>query len=425
MAQEGWFGRARTGTVRDVVINRFDEGSEIFVSPNETVASAFARMRAADVSQLPVIEGDRVVGLVEESDLLDALVAAGEDMGQVFRTPVGEVMVSRLETIPADAAVAELLPLFRRGLVPLVMDGDEVPRARDPHRPHQPFPGARPMIEKNQLAFDTRCIHAGQAPDPTTGAVMMPIYATSTYAQESPGVHKGYEYARSQNPTRMAFERCIADLEGGTGRLRLRLRACRDRDRARRARSRRARRRLGRPLRRHAAAVRARAAPLGRARHHLCRPLEPRCGAGGAEAGDEARLDRDADQSAAQALRPRGDRRRLRRRRGRWLAADNTFASPYVQRPLEYGFDLVVHSATKYLNGHSDMVGGVAVVGHDAELGEKLAFLQNAVGAIAGPFDSFLALARLEDAGAAHGAALRLGAQDRASSWRRTRGSRR
>jgi len=69
---------------------------------------------------------------------------------------------------------------------------------------------------KNQLAFDTRCIHAGQAPDPTTGAVMMPIYATSTYAQESPGVHKGYEYARSQNPTRMAFERCIADLESGT-----------------------------------------------------------------------------------------------------------------------------------------------------------------------------------------------------------------
>jgi cystathionine beta-synthase len=122
MAQEGWFGRPRTGTVRDVVINRFDEGSEIFVRPNETVASAFARMRAADVSQLPVIEDDRVVGLVEESDLLDALVAAGEGMGQVFGTPVGEIMVSRLETIPADAPVRDLLPLFRRGLVPLVMD---------------------------------------------------------------------------------------------------------------------------------------------------------------------------------------------------------------------------------------------------------------------------------------------------------------
>jgi cystathionine beta-synthase len=123
MAQEGWFGRARTGTVRDVVINRFDEGSEIFVRPNETVASAFARMRAADVSQLPVIEDDRVVGLVEESDLLDALVKAGEDMGRVFQTPVGEVMASRLETISADAPVRDLLPLFHRGLVPLVMDG--------------------------------------------------------------------------------------------------------------------------------------------------------------------------------------------------------------------------------------------------------------------------------------------------------------
>jgi cystathionine beta-synthase len=125
MAQEGWLGRERTGTVRDVVINRFDEGAEIFVSPSETVASAFARMRAADVSQLPVIENARVVGLIEESDLLDALVAAGESLAAVFRTPVGEVMVSRLETIPADAAVAELLPLFRRGLVPLVMDGDK------------------------------------------------------------------------------------------------------------------------------------------------------------------------------------------------------------------------------------------------------------------------------------------------------------
>jgi cystathionine beta-synthase len=125
MAQEGWFGRPRTGTVRDVVINRFDEGSEIFVRPAETVQSAFARMRAADVSQLPVIEDDRVVGLVEESDLLDALVGAGEDMAHVFRTPVGEIMVSRLETIPADAPVGDLLPLFRRGLVPLVMDAEK------------------------------------------------------------------------------------------------------------------------------------------------------------------------------------------------------------------------------------------------------------------------------------------------------------
>src|SRR3712207_5306592 len=122
IAQEGWLGRERTGTVRDVVINRFDEGAEIFVSPNETVQSAFARMRAADISQLPVIEDGRVVGLVDESDLLDAFVRAGDAMARVFKTLVRDVMTTRLETIAADAPVRELLPLFERGLVPLVMD---------------------------------------------------------------------------------------------------------------------------------------------------------------------------------------------------------------------------------------------------------------------------------------------------------------
>ena len=124
IAQEGWLGRKRTGAVRDVVINRFDEGAEIFVSPNETVQSAFARMRASDISQLPVIEDGKVVGIIDESDLLDAFVRAGEAMSRVFKTPVREVMTTRLETIQANAPVKELLPLFARGLVPLVMDGD-------------------------------------------------------------------------------------------------------------------------------------------------------------------------------------------------------------------------------------------------------------------------------------------------------------
>ena len=123
IAQEGWLGRERTGTVRDVVINRFAEGAGLFVSPNETLQSAFARMRASDISQLPVMENGRVVGLIEESDLLDALVRAGDAMSRVFKIPVREVMVTRLETIPADAPVIELLPLFERDLVPLVMDG--------------------------------------------------------------------------------------------------------------------------------------------------------------------------------------------------------------------------------------------------------------------------------------------------------------
>ncbi len=122
LAQEGWLGRKATGTVRDVVVNRFDEGAEIFVRPTETVASAFARMRAADISQLPVIEDGRVVGIVDESDLLDAL-AAGADAKRVFGQPVGEVMTRELETVSADAPVEELLPLFARNLVPLVMEG--------------------------------------------------------------------------------------------------------------------------------------------------------------------------------------------------------------------------------------------------------------------------------------------------------------
>jgi cystathionine gamma-lyase len=251
------------------------------------------------------------------------------------------------------------------------------------------------MIEKNQLAFDTRCIHAGQEPDPTTGAVMMPIYATSTYAQESPGVHKGYEYARSQNPTRMAFERCIADLEGGSAGFAFgsglaatatvldaldhgaHVVASDDLYGGTR--------RLFERVRRRSAglaityvdlsnldAVRAALRPETRLVwiETPTNPLLKLC---------------DLEAIAGVAKAP-----------GRWLAADNTFASPYVQRPLEYGFDLVVHSATKYLNGHSDMVGGVAIVGHDEELGEKLAFLQNAVGAISGPFDSFLALRGLK-----------------------------
>ena len=125
-------------------------------------------------------------------------------------------MVTRLETISADAPIRDLVPLFRKDYVAIVMDGgrflglvtriDLINHFRDGHA----------MSKSNRLDFATRCIHAGQEPDPTTGAVMMPIYATSTFVQQSPGVHKGFDYARTKNPTRMAFERCVADLEGGT-----------------------------------------------------------------------------------------------------------------------------------------------------------------------------------------------------------------
>jgi cystathionine gamma-lyase len=248
---------------------------------------------------------------------------------------------------------------------------------------------------KNHLAFSTRCIHAGQSPDPTTGAVMMPIYATSTFAQESPGQHKGYEYARSQNPTRMAYERCIADLEGGTQGFAF------------------------------ASGLAATATILDTLDHgaHIVvsddlyggtRRLFERVRRRSAGL-DVTYIDLGNLDAVRAALRPEtkmiwvetptnpllkladlASIASLKQGRDLWLVADNTFASPYVQRPLEFGFDLVVHSTTKYLNGHSDMVGGTAVVGENAELRERLAFLQNAVGAISGPFDSFLALRGLK-----------------------------
>jgi cystathionine gamma-lyase len=247
---------------------------------------------------------------------------------------------------------------------------------------------------KKPLGFSTRAIHGGQSPDPTTGAVMPPIYATSTYAQSSPGVHKGYEYSRTQNPTRMAYERCIADLEGGTrgfafasgmaatatllelvdsgdhvvamddlygGSFRLFER------------------------------VRRRSANLDFTFADLSDP-----NAAAAAIGPKTRmiwietptnpLLKLVDIAAVVAAA---------RGRGILVVVDNTFATPWIQRPLELGADIVMHSATKFLNGHSDMVGGVAVVG-DAALAERIGFLQNAIGAVGGPFDSFLALRGLK-----------------------------
>lgn len=248
---------------------------------------------------------------------------------------------------------------------------------------------------KNRLAFSTRTIHGGQSHDPTTGAVMVPIYATSTYAQQSPGVHKGFEYARSQNPTRFAFERAVADLESGSaafayasglaaianifelldagshivatddiygGTFRL----------LERVRKRSAGLQVSFADFTDLAAVEAAIRPETKLLW-VETPTNP--------------LLRVVDLAAVAALA---------RRKGLIAVADNTFCSPYIQRPLELGIDLVVHSVTKYLNGHSDMVGGVVIVGDNAGLRDQLKFLQNAVGAISGPFDSFLALRGLK-----------------------------
>jgi cystathionine gamma-lyase len=243
----------------------------------------------------------------------------------------------------------------------------------------------------NRLAFETRAIHGGQHPDPTTGAVMVPIYATSTYAQESPGVHKGFEYSRSQNPTRFAFERCVADLESGT---------------------------RGYAFASGLAAISTVLELLDAGAHVIA---SADLYGGSFRLFDKVRrrtmglqfsfVDLSDLAAVEAAIRPETGLiwvetptnpmlhladldalATLAKAKGVLIAADNTFASPYCQRPLEHGFDLVMHSTTKYLNGHSDVVGGVVAVGDNAGVADRLTFLQNAIGSVAGPFDSFLAL---------------------------------
>jgi cystathionine gamma-lyase len=240
--------------------------------------------------------------------------------------------------------------------------------------------------------FGTRVIHGGQRPDPLTGAVMPPIYATSTYVQSSPGVHKGYEYSRTANPTRDALQACLADLEGGAAAFAFA----------------------------SGLAASATIVDLLDAGSHIVAMHDLYGGSyrlfenvRKRSAGHEVSFVDLTDTAALEAaLRPNTRLiwvetptnpllkvvdleavAAIARRRGILTVCDNTFATPYLQRPLEYGFDIVVHSTTKYLNGHSDAIGGAAIVrkGDDA-LREKLAYLQNAVGGISSPFDSFLTL---------------------------------
>lgn len=246
----------------------------------------------------------------------------------------------------------------------------------------------------HQLGFATRAVHAGQSPDPTTGAVVTPIYATSTYVQSSPGVHQGFEYSRSQNPTRFAYERCVADLEGGDAGFAfasglaatstvLELLDSGDHvvaldDIYGGSR------RLFEQVRRRSAGLTFSYSDL-RDRAALEAVLTPKTRMIWVETPSNPLLklvDLEMVVSVAD-------------QRGILAVADNTFATPWAQRPLEYGFDIVIHSATKYLNGHSDIIGGVAVC-RGQELAERLGYLQNAIGGIASPFDSFLALRGLK-----------------------------
>lgn len=248
------------------------------------------------------------------------------------------------------------------------------------------------MSEKKTHQFGTRVIHGGQKPDPLTGAVVPPIYATSTYVQSSPGVHKGYEYSRTANPTRDALQASIANLEGGAA---------------------------GFAFSSGLAASATIVDLLDSGSHiiamhdlyggsyRLMENVRKR------SAGHDVSFVDLTDPAAFEAaIRPNTrmvwvetptnpllkivDLRAvaaISKRRGILSVCDNTFATPFLQRPLEHGFDIVIHSTTKYLNGHSDAIGGAAIIRHgDDELKNNLTYLQNAVGGVPGPFDSFLTL---------------------------------
>ena len=243
------------------------------------------------------------------------------------------------------------------------------------------------------LGFETRAIHAGQDPDPTTGAIMTPVYLTSTYVQSSPGVHKGYEYSRSHNPTRKAYEACVASLEGGEFGFAFASGLSASM--------------VVMQLIRSTDHVIAGDDMYGGTFRLFDKVLKP-------NGYDFTYADLTEPENLDRALKPNTkmlwietptnpmlklvDIRALAERahaRGLIVVVDNTFMSPYFQRPLELGADLVVHSSTKYINGHSDVVGGV-VAAKDKALAEKLAFYSNAVGPIASPFDSFLAMRSLK-----------------------------
>jgi len=242
------------------------------------------------------------------------------------------------------------------------------------------------------MKFETKVIHAGQEPDPRTGAVMTPIYATSTYAQSSPGEHKGYDYARTRNPTRDALEACLAELEGGHAGFAfasgmaaigtvLELLDAGSHVVAMDDLYGGSYRILER-VRKRSAGLQASFVDLSKV-ENLEKAIKPETRMLWVETPTNPLL-KIVDLEAVAAIA---------RKRKLILVCDNTFASPWIQRPLEYGFDIVVHSTTKYLNGHSDVIGGAAIIRKDDEdLKDKLSFLQNAVGGVPSPFDAFLTL---------------------------------
>jgi len=242
--------------------------------------------------------------------------------------------------------------------------------------------------------FATRTIHAGQSPDPTTGAIMTPIYASSTFVQDSPGVHKGYEYARTGNPTRKAYEMCMADLEGGKSAFAFASGlAAAD---------------TVLSLLNSGDEVLAMDDLYGGSRR-LFENVRKRTSNLKFNFGDlsnNSNLEKLITNETKMIWVETPTNPMLKivdleyiskvaKKHNIITVADNTFCSPYIQRPIELGFDIVVHSATKFLNGHSDMVGGIVVCSSEKHT-EEVAYLQNSVGAVQGPFDAFFALRGLK-----------------------------
>jgi cystathionine gamma-lyase len=285
----------------------------------------------------------------------------------------------------------DILSVCQTGSLPVLSVKNRRLKARWAHR----LEARVPLFRMKNYDIATRTIHAGQEPDPSTGAIMTPIYATSTYVQESPGKHKGFDYSRSINPTRLAYEKCVADLESGT---------------------------RGWAFASGLAAMATALDALDSGSHVVAsddlyggtfrlfekvRRRSANLDFTFVDLTDASKFEKSIKRNTRMVWIETPSNPLLKiidieaiakiaREKKIISVSDNTFATPWIQRPIESGFDMVIHSATKYLNGHSDMVGGVIVVGENKELADQIAFLQNSVGAIAGPFDSFLALRGLK-----------------------------
>jgi cystathionine gamma-lyase len=250
-------------------------------------------------------------------------------------------------------------------------------------------------MDKKSPGFSTKALHVGQEPEATTGAIIPPIFATSTYVQESPGVHKGFDYARSHNPTRYAYERCVAALEGGDAGFAFS---------SGMAASSTVLELL--PANSHIIAgddlyggtyrlferVRKQSMGLEVTYVDLSNPHTIRENLEAARRPTTKMVWVETPTNPLLKIVDLEQVADFATRSGLISVCDNTFASPYLQQPLRYGFTLVVHSATKYLNGHSDVVGGIVVTGQNKEITERMGFLQNAIGSVPSPFDCFLIL---------------------------------